>query len=384
MEPEIQTVPLLDLASGDRLTLQVYRFVGQSPGRKVYIQANLHGAELAGNAVIHHLIQGLQTLEAGALQGEIWLVPLCNPLAVNQRSHHFSSGRYNPYDGRDWNRIFWDYETQVPPEVIQQFAQAHQSAAIADIQTAYRHRIQTQFQQDRKAAEQQGGAPIHHRYRNRLQCLALDADTLIDLHSSTNQGLVYVYYSGDRHSGAAQFGLDLALQLDQYDGDAFDEAFIKPWLALEAAFETLGRSLRFAVDAYTLELGSGMALDPEAIAQGVQGIHAYLQHSRVLSDGWLTPATRPTRFYTSSDIQRYYAPTGGLVRSRLQRGDRVTQGQPLYQLLCLAKHTPALPHCVDVHALQDGLVFDVGINHAVNEGEYVLALLPSQPTGPQP
>ncbi|CCQ68894.1 Succinylglutamate desuccinylase/aspartoacylase [Crocosphaera watsonii WH 0402] len=31
-------------------------------------------------------------------------------MGTNQRNHFFSSGRYNSYDGKDWNRIFWDYE----------------------------------------------------------------------------------------------------------------------------------------------------------------------------------------------------------------------------------------------------------------------------------
>ena len=100
----------MQMASGDRLSLQTYRFQGATSGKKVYIQANLHGAELAGNAVIYALIEFLNQLSATQLTGEVLLVPLCNPLGVNQRAHHFASGRFNPYDGRDWNRIHWDYE----------------------------------------------------------------------------------------------------------------------------------------------------------------------------------------------------------------------------------------------------------------------------------
>jgi len=44
MEFTISTMPLLQMASGDRLGLQVYRFTGSQPGKKAYIQANLHGA----------------------------------------------------------------------------------------------------------------------------------------------------------------------------------------------------------------------------------------------------------------------------------------------------------------------------------------------------
>ncbi len=112
MNYTISKVPLLQLASGDRLSLQLYKFTGAKPGKKAYIQANLHGAEISGNAVINELIQFLIALEPRQLNGEIWLVPVCNPIGINQRSHHFSTGRYNPYDGKDWNRIFWDYEKE--------------------------------------------------------------------------------------------------------------------------------------------------------------------------------------------------------------------------------------------------------------------------------
>ena len=89
MLPIISTIPLRQMASGDVLSLQVYKFIGQNPGKKVYIQSNLHGAEIVGNAVIHQLIEFLITLNNTDLIGEIWLLPVCNPMGTNQRSHHF-------------------------------------------------------------------------------------------------------------------------------------------------------------------------------------------------------------------------------------------------------------------------------------------------------
>jgi len=110
MIPEIVTIRLRQMASGDVLSLQVYKFIGANAGKKVYIQSNLHGAEIAGNAVIHQLISFLQTINDTDLAGEVWLVPVCNPMGTNERSHVFSSGRYCVYEAKDWNRIFWDYE----------------------------------------------------------------------------------------------------------------------------------------------------------------------------------------------------------------------------------------------------------------------------------
>ncbi|MEO0824724.1 MAG: succinylglutamate desuccinylase/aspartoacylase family protein, partial [Cyanobacteria bacterium J06642_9] len=136
----------MQMASGDRLSLQTYCFQGATPGKKVYIQANLHGAELAGNAVVYALIEFFSQLDAAQLKGEVLLLPLCNPLGVNQRAHHFVSGRFNPYDGRDWNRIHWDYEKTGAD--IPAFAKAHLKDSPEQIIHAFRQQIGLAFQRE--------------------------------------------------------------------------------------------------------------------------------------------------------------------------------------------------------------------------------------------
>lgn len=365
----------MQMASGDTLALQRYRFQGAQPGKKVYLQANLHGAELAGNAVIHQLIGYLLELEATDLTGEIWLVPMCNPLGVNVRSHHFASGRYNPYDGRDWNRIFWDYETHAGAEAITSFAQQHAGWAEADLIAAYRQQILTHFQAHWETLSYPQGAPVHLLYGAQLQHLCLDADYVIDLHTSTNCGMTYLYFGCDRAASAQLFQLDFGILLDAYDGDAFDEAFLKPWLALEAALAHLGHPQRLAIEAFTLELGTGMAMDESAIQRGLQGILNYLGHQGVLHgpDPLPTPTT-PQFLSRTSQVTRYYAPTGGVIQHRVNPGTWVSAGDLLYELLSFNK-IGQLPRVKTVCAHIDGLVYDISINHAVNQGEYVLAVL---------
>lgn len=139
MKPLITRIDLLKLASGDTLSLQVYKFIGQQSGKKAYLQSNLHGGEIVGNAVIYQLIEFLSTLDESEIVGEIWLVPACNPLGTNQRQHHFSTGRFNCYDGRNWNRIFWDYEKVC--EDLEQFAQAQINQ---DVQTISKNFLERQ------------------------------------------------------------------------------------------------------------------------------------------------------------------------------------------------------------------------------------------------
>lgn len=374
MIPSITTVPLAQLASGDVLSLQLYRFSGAQAGKKAYIQANLHGSEICGNAVIHQLIHWLTTLADTQLVGEVWLVPVCNPFSTNQRGHHFSTGRFNAYDGKNWNRIFWDYEKD--DSDITAFAQLHMNLEPETIQHHYRQQIQTSFAKLADKIQAPSSVSLADRYRYHLQQLYLDADYVMDLHSSSNQGLDYLYYFPQREDSARSFGLELAVLLDEYDGDTFDEAFIKPWLALETCLAELGRNIRFEVEAWTLELGSAMQMKPDSVAKGVRGVQHYLQAKGMVQGLDALPSALPEmRFSTSSQMQDYFAPVGGMIQSRVPLGTIVQAGQPLYQLLNFNRQSQ-LPTQIEVTAEADSLVFDVSINHAVNTGEYVLATLP--------
>lgn len=375
MKPEIVTIPIRQLASGDRLSIQVYKFVGSQPGKKAYLQANLHGAEISGNAVIHQLIEFLICLNETQLIGEIWLVPVCNPEGVNARSHHFSSGRYYPYDGKDWNRIFWDYEKE--DEDIEAFAKSQLALKPAEIKTNYRHKILHSFHNLLTKINASSGAPFDEIYRYQMQSLCLDADYVIDLHSSTNQGLDFLYYFRSREESAKAFLLDYGLLMNKYDGDAFDEAFLKPWLALEKCLMELGKPTIFDVESWTLELGSGMKMNPESVAKGVRGVKNYLTSKELLNiDGFPLPETAKYQInLTPKDkIKRYYSPAGGMIQSRVELGSFVKAEELIYQVLCFNK-LGDLPTIVDVCAEADGLVFDVSTNYCVSQGDYVLGII---------
>jgi predicted deacylase len=173
------------------------------------------------------------------------------------------------------------------------------------------------------------------------------------------------------------FLLETVVLLDEYDGDAFDEALIKPWLALEKYLAILGKPMRFEVEAYTLELGSGMQLNPASVAKGLRGVKNYLTAKRMLHLP-ITPSIQPhpTTFTQRSQLRRYYAPGGGIVQARVPLGAMVQAQQRLYQLLSFNKEG-TLPVVLDIYAECSGRVYDVATNQAVNEGEYVIGIFPT-------
>ncbi len=375
MVPSISTIPIQQLASGDRLYIQVYKFIGGQPGKKAYLQSNLHGAEIVGNAVIHQLLEFLMTLDDSQLAGEIWLVPVCNPLSTNQRTHFFSTGRFNVHDGKDWNRIFWDYEKEC--EDLEAFAKSQVDFEPDVIRQNYLEKIQFGFRKQLEKIQAPSGLPFSERYRYHLQSLCLDANYLIDIHSSSNQAIDYLYCFDSREESAKAFLLDYGILMNEYDGDAFDEAFMKPWLALEKNLAKLGNKIHFDIESWTLELGSGMQMNPESVKKGVQGIKNYLVQKEILQIPGFPLAETPshsTNFTIKSQVKKYYAPAGGMIQSRVELGSRIKEGQLLYQLLNFNK-TGELPRLIDIPAEADGLIYDVSTNHAVNEGEYVLGVM---------
>lgn len=375
MIPTISKIPIQQLASGDCLSIQVYKFIGAKLGKKAYLQANLHGAEIVGNAIIHQLINFLITLDKKQLIGEIWLVPVCNPLSTNQRTHYFSTGRYNIYDGKDWNRIFWDYEKE--GEDLEAFAKSQINLEPSEIRKNYLAKILSSFHKQLEKIQSPRAVPFNERYRYQLQTLCLDANYVIDIHSSSNQAIDYLYCFQSREESAKAFLLDYGILMNEYDGDAFDEAFMKPWLALEKKLAELEKQIQFDIDSWTLECGAGMQMNPESVKKGVLGIKNYLAVKDVLKipDFPLAAtASQKIQFTIKSDIKKYYAPTGGMIQSRVMLGSSIKAGQMLYQLLSFNKNGE-LPQVINVCAEADGLVFDVSTNYAVNEGEYVLGII---------
>lgn len=373
MIPTISSIPIVQLASGDRLYIQVYKFTGSQLGKKAYLQANLHGAEIVGNAVIQQLIDFLLTLDESQLAGEIWLVPVCNPLSTNQRSHFFSTGRYNVYDGKDWNRIFWDYEKE--GDDLTAFAKIQLHLEPEEIRNNFLQKIQKSFAQQLEKIQSPSSVSFSQRYRYQLQSLCLDANYVIDLHSSSNQAMDYLFCFRTREANAKAFLLDYAILMDEYDGDSFDEAFMKPWLALEDKLLELGKSVRFDIDSWTLELGSGMQVNPESLKKGVQGIKNYLVEKEMLQiSGFPLPktASQDVTFVPKSKVKKYYAPAGGMIQARQTLGTSVKTGELLYQILSFDK-TTKFPNVIDIKAEAGGLVFDTSTNYGVNEGEYVLS-----------
>ncbi|CCQ56025.1 hypothetical protein CWATWH0005_2294 [Crocosphaera watsonii WH 0005] len=159
--------------------------------------------------------------------------------------------------------------------------------------------------------------------------------------------------------------------MDTYDGIAFDEAFMKPWLALEKALKKMGREIIVDRESWTLELGSGMTMNPHSIKTGVQGIINYLVKKEILTLPNYSLKREHITLVYRRNIRSYYAPTGGMIQNRLSLRNKVKKGDKLYEILSFNKQGN-LPEIINIYAEKDGFIFDVSTNCSVNQGDYVL------------
>ncbi|WP_373480582.1 succinylglutamate desuccinylase/aspartoacylase family protein [Geminocystis sp.] len=372
MNPITKLINLQTLASGDILQLKTYHFKGKTGTKKVYIQSNLHGGEIVGNAVIYELIKFFSQLNEDTLHGEIFLVPMCNPTAVNQRNLFFSTGRFSPYDGLNWNRIFWDYSHEKVN--INKFVKDNLNLTKEEIQQNFLNQILIKFNNKLKSINQNRGISFSEHYRNILHSLSLDANYIIDLHSSSVKAIDYIYCFDSRQKNADYFLFDYGILMNKYDGNAFDEAFLNPWLILEKKFIQQGRNITFDVESWTLELGSGMTVNQASVNKGIKGIINYLSAKKMLNLDVIIPQ-KTTQFVNKNNLKHYYAPQGGIIRHRLSEGTKVTYEDVLYQLLSFPKNGD-LPIIMEIKSVDEGIIYDVSINDTVNQGEYILGIFP--------
>ena len=141
--------PLLSPALGTQRHLSSWHFGQPDQGPKVYVQASLHADELPGMLVAHHLRGLLEVAEqSGQLLGEVVLVPMANPIGLDQTTMHHQLGRFELASMENFNRNYPDFFALVKDEVAAQLG--------ADAEIDHRHR---QHQHIRRLDLGDGGPP---------------------------------------------------------------------------------------------------------------------------------------------------------------------------------------------------------------------------------
>ncbi|MDO6774574.1 M14 family metallopeptidase [Shewanella sp. 3_MG-2023] len=315
-----------ELATGQALTAPLFSFKGSDDAApSVYIQANVHGAEVQGNAVIHQLMTLLQDY---TVLGDIHCVPLANPLGINQKSGEFTLGRFDPITGVNWNREYYDQSLDIASWFTE-----HQHFADKDLFSAFRQTLVNNCQQ---RLANPWGISTGHRLAVTLQHMAHGADIVLDLHTGPKSAK-HLYCPEYDAAAAAFFSIPLSLIIPNEFGGAMDEAVFCPWWQLTEYAALKGRIFDVPVAAFTLELASQERIDMADAKNDALGILAYLSHRGVIKEH-VAPASMKRWGCYLKDYKKFHAPKAGLVEYCAAVGEPLAAGEPLVTLLRLDQY----------------------------------------------
>ncbi|NRD75420.1 succinylglutamate desuccinylase/aspartoacylase family protein [Shewanella sp. VB17] len=316
-----ESLKIGELATGQDLTIPIFKLKAlHASGPSVYIQANVHGAEVQGNAVIYQL---MKRLEQYNICGDITLVPLANPLGINQKSGEFTLGRFDPITGVNWNREYLAHDID-----LVDWYQNNKTLNDTDLIHAYKKCLLESCQ---SRLQSEWGITTGHQQAVMLQSMAHQADIVLDLHTGP-KSCKHLYCPQYDVQAASYFSIPYTLLIPNDFGGAMDESIFCPWWQLSEHMKSTGREMDVPVSAFTLELGSQENIHLEDALADAMGILAYLSHRGVIAEK-VEPVDMPRYACHLTDYKKYHSPLGGMVEYLAKVGEPLAAKEPLANIL---------------------------------------------------
>lgn len=333
---------LIPASPGTTRTLTVHRYGAEGNRPKAYLQASLHADETPGMLVLHHLLRLLD--EAGAINGEIVIVPYANPIGLAQYLNLVQVGRYDLAGGGNFNRNWPDLFSLVVDKLTGRLTgdPAHNVGVVRSVM--------------REALETMRPASALDSLRLLLAQHACDADFVLDLHCD-DEALIHLFlipaHWPDGQDLAAELGCRAVLLADPSGGEPFDEAFSAPWTRLAKHFP--GHPIPPACMAATVELRGQADVSDELAKVDARALFRFMQR-RGLIAGDPGPMPDPGCEATPFDaVDTAKAPAAGILAYRVPLGAQVDRGETIAELVDPAADDPTKARTA-VRAATTGLV----------------------------
>jgi predicted deacylase len=336
---DVDTISLSPGPMGGNRTLTVYRYGEKGARPRVYIQGGLHADEAPGVLVGFALREQLARLEAeGAIRGEILLVPVANPIGLDQGIVGGSFGRFEATTGQNFNRHF--------PDAGVLALALDDTPPAGDVVSTLRARMATAL--DALVPVTQLAA-----LQRALLRLAIDADIVIDMHCDS-EAVTHIYCHSEHADTAAELGRAVGahavLHAPLQGGSSFDEACTLPWKLFGIRWPTVVVPL--ACFAVTLEWRGMLDTDPAIAAADAGALIDWLGTQGVFESAVGSGCNRSVGVFPLAGVEVVTAPQPGLFLAELTPGTSVKAGAILGRL-------QRLPDGVEIvlAAQVDGLLY---------------------------
>lgn len=348
------THQLLSPVPGTARCVHSFHYGPQNGAGKVYIQASLHADELPGMLVAWHLKQRLAELDnAGRLLGEVVVVPVANPIGLEQVLMDTPLGRYELESGQNFNRGFVDLGQHVGDEIEARLTQdaSRNRELVRDSLLA--------------ALNAQTATTQLHSLRLTLQRLACDADMVLDLHCDF-ESVEHLYTTPEAWPKveplSRYLGAQASLLATDSGGQSFDECFTLVWWQLQQRF---GERFPIPLGSFsvTLELRGQGDVNHSLASRDCQAIINYLidfgliDGERQMPPELLYPAT------PLAAVEPVATPVGGLLVFCAMPGEHVDAGQLIAEII-----DPIGDAVTSVHALNAGLLYARSLRRMATAG----------------
>ncbi|NLR74539.1 succinylglutamate desuccinylase/aspartoacylase family protein [Leeia aquatica] len=340
---ETRRIPLLAQSLGTERAIVSFHYGPQDSGRKAYLQSSLHADELPGMLVNHVLKQRLAQLEAeGKLRAEIVLVPVANPIGLNQHVQGSHTGRFEQLTGENFNRSYPDLAALIVEGLAEVLTQdpLHNQRVI-------RERVKQAL------ATLQPGTELE-AMRLALLSLSVDADLVLDLHCDWEA--VFHLYTADplweTLKPLAQLLGAHASLLATVSGDSFcfDEANSQIWWQLRGRFPDY--PIPNGSVAATLELRGQSEVSWANAEHDADALLGYLAHQGYVD---LPPPALPPLLHDATPLsgtESLQAPHSGVVVYRAEPGAWLRPGDPVVDVV-----DPLSDRVTTLHASIEGVLY---------------------------
>jgi uncharacterized protein len=333
---------------GTERTLSVFRY--GAGARKVYIQASLHADELPGMRTAWELKKRLAELESqGQLQGVIELVPVANPIGLDQHVQGSHMGRFELGSGKNFNRAF----VELSAPVAQLIGDRLGNDAEANIALIRQAMVQVLDGLPTPASQLEA----MHRLLLRHAC---EADITLDLHCDF-EAAIHLYALPQHwpqwRSLAARLQAGVALLCEDSGGSSFDESCSSPWLRLAKAFPEA--AIPPANLATTVELGSMGDTRVDQAQANCEAILGFLAEQGFIRGHWPAAPSECCEGMPFEGTEYLFAPHHGVVSFLREAGEWVEKGEALFEVV-----DPLSDKVTTVCAGTSGVLF------AIDRGRY--------------
>lgn len=335
----IRSTPLLTGSVGTTRELTSFHF-GVPGKQKIYIQSSLHADETPTMLVALHLQRRLMELEReDAIDAEIILVPVANPIGLAQNVLGQFIGRFDCESGQNFNRAFPVFDHALARDGLGsdpiQNKQLIHSALRTQLASIAPH---TEFESLRLG----------------LLKLSIDADLIVDLHCSL-EAVMHLYASSTQWEQveplARYLGAEAALLATDSGGSSFDETHTLFWWNLKQSVDQ-HTPLPEGCVAVTIECRGQRDVSYELARQDCDAIIDYLVwRGAITGTARALPAllAGPTPLAGS---EQFYAPASGVLVHRVALGAAVRKGDALFDII-----DPLTDHTSTVYSNTTGILY---------------------------